>query len=366
MRISRRLSCVTMLVMALLGGVLAQAASAKSLEFSGVSCATSESCIAVGLNAPTTTLPLAEKWNGKEWTLLTTVAPEFALAGSVLLGVSCASSEACMAVGEYKHMFGGETVGSPLAEFWNGKTWSILTPLNPTELHAGTLDSVSCPTTQLCIVAGSLRNNTTKAVESLSEKWTSTGGWTILKAPGMVEQSVSCGSTESCVAVGRTSEAKLIVAHWDGKEWATQTTGLSELAESVSCKGSECVIVGGVHGAITSNAGKEWTLVTMAAPEKVSFILTGVSCPTALSSCFAVGGATNELPLAERSSANHKEWSILTTPALSKEAPNGIFQGVSCVSTSACVAVGGVFGAGVTGPLAEKWNGTEWTILKPV
>src|ERR1700749_3504949 len=42
------------------------------------------------------------------------------------------------------------------------------------------------------------------------------------------------------------------------------------------------------------------------------------------------------------------------------------FYGVSCASSSACIAVGGdVTSAGAWVALSERWNGTAWSVLSP-
>ena len=89
--------------------------------------------------------------------------------------------------------------------------------------------------------------------------------------------------------------------------------------------------------------------------------LYSVSCAT-LTACIAVGitdrdvAAAGTEALAER--WNGTNWTIQSTPD-----PPGLtgaeFHGVSCTSPSACIAVGG---SDYGPPLAERWNGTNWTI----
>jgi hypothetical protein len=90
--------------------------------------------------------------------------------------------------------------------------------------------------------------------------------------------------------------------------------------------------------------------------------LNWVACPSP-SACTAVGAAVdasanaNSLAtLAER--WNGTRWSIQPTPN-----PAGVqgprLQGVACTSPSACTAIGGSF---ANASLAERWNGTKWAI----
>ena len=85
-------------------------------------------------------------------------------------------------------------------------------------------------------------------------------------------------------------------------------------------------------------------------------ILNGGSC-TSASACTAVGdynSGTTGVTLAER--WNGSTWSIQTTPNPTG-APVSLLNGVSCASATACTAAGGYNNgtAGVT--LAERWSG---------
>src|SRR5436190_1284096 len=95
---------------------------------SGVSCTSARACIAVGsYNNGTTLVALAERWNGTKWSIQHTPKPT---GGSNigLRGVSCVSARACMAVGSYNN----GTTSVALAERWNGTKWASQHPRNPT------------------------------------------------------------------------------------------------------------------------------------------------------------------------------------------------------------------------------------------
>ena len=97
--------------------------------------------------------------------------------------------------------------------------------------------------------------------------------------------------------------------------------------------------------------------------------LDAVSCVSARA-CVAVGsyndvslpGDNNET-LAER--WNGSAWAILPTPLLASR--EGILDDVSCVSASACLAVGNTDnqqaspGHPASWPLVERWNGRTWS-----
>jgi len=92
--------------------------------------------------------------------------------------------------------------------------------------------------------------------------------------------------------------------------------------------------------------------------------LSGVSCVSA-SFCAAVGVRADsvesppvDVPLAL--SWNGTSWRETAVP-LPRGQADGTLDGVSCVSASYCVAVGGYGSGGSGGPLAETWNGRAWT-----
>jgi hypothetical protein len=89
----------------------------------------------------------------------------------------------------------------------------------------------------------------------------------------------------------------------------------------------------------------------------------GVSCISA-TACTAVGSYHNSAggtaALAE--AWNGTTWSIQATPKI-KAAATSVLSAVSCTSARACTAVGHYTTAGkVTVGLAEAWNGTTWSI----
>ena len=91
--------------------------------------------------------------------------------------------------------------------------------------------------------------------------------------------------------------------------------------------------------------------------------LQGISC-SSVTACVAVGSYKNssgvQVTLAER--WNGSEWQLMSTPN-----PTGaslsFLRGVSCASSTLCIAVGQYKNSsGVLVTLAERWNGTEWVV----
>jgi hypothetical protein len=96
-------------------------------QLSAVACSNPATCMAVGSesNADGLSVPLAERWNGTTWTVQSTPGPAGALDGSLLQGVSCASATECMAVGVYSTKRMASDGFWPFAERWNGTRWTL-------------------------------------------------------------------------------------------------------------------------------------------------------------------------------------------------------------------------------------------------
>jgi hypothetical protein len=355
------------------------AAGATESSLTGVSCTSSEACTAVGryINSSSVEVPLAERWNGKEWSIQETKVPTGAKSSS-LAGVSCTSSEACTAVG---HDVNSSSVEVPLAERWNGKEWSIQAATSPKVIEAsGTLRSVSCTSAKACSAVGFYKESS--GYVPLAERWNGTT-WSLQATPSVSEATsrrfsgVSCSAAESCIAVGEFSSGsgntyKTLAEQWNGKEWSVMTTintaELDNVLVSVSCSSAEaCTAVGYDNGtgAVKLLAerwnGKVWTIEEPPTPKGENSELAGVSC-SATEACTSVGwnvtGANVVAPLVER--WNGKEWATQEAP---KPKALSYLRGVSCPALEACSAVGDAYNTSEhPGPLAEHWNGKEWSV----
>ncbi len=117
----------------------------------GVSCVSTTACTAAGyaIDGSGSEVPLAMRLIGGTWSLESVPSPSGSML-TELLGVSCADSSACTAVGQYEPQYG---VFVPLAERWDGATWSIQnTP--PLQGHDSLLESVSCVSDARCTAVG--------------------------------------------------------------------------------------------------------------------------------------------------------------------------------------------------------------------
>jgi len=203
------------------------------------------------------------------------------------------------------------------------------------------------------------------------------------EAKGSWLTSASCSSSEACAAVGtytKTSGTQMPLGKVkSGGNWSlTSTPSPSGVTSSglgdVSCSGSSsCTAIGSAWNSGTGVAsvfaerwnGSSWSLQTLpSAPKGTEYTLEDVACP-ASNDCTAVGYSTNletgnASVLAER--WNGTSWSIASMPNPEGATKSWIY-GISCVSSSDCWAVG--YRNKTSNALAEHWNGTAWTINSP-
>ena len=109
--------------------------------------------------------------------------------------------------------------------------------------------------------------------------------------------------------------------------------------------------------------GVDWSTVPSADPSpSVDDVLYGVSCPSS-TSCMAVGSTTDAggylQTLAEYWDGS--VWSIVGTPDTGAGVPNSL-GGVSCASATSCVAVGSAATTTGSVTVVESWNGSAWSL----
>jgi hypothetical protein len=343
------------------------------------SCPSATLCFAVGdyWNADATRLvPLAEKWNGKNWTAMH--VPDAANAGeSFLEAVSCSSAKACMAVGYY---FGPKTY-EPLADQWNGSHWVFRAVP-----HAGELWGVSCKSATFCQSVG--YEYESSGYKELAAQWNGRH-WAVQHTPdpgakGSLLTWVSCVSTKWCSAVGgaqpTTQTEAPLAEYWNGQHWKVQSAAnpagdTDGQLEGESCQSpSSCYAVGASTNGSNEDValaehwnGRRWA--DQSSPPvsgATETELNSIACHS-VTSCTAVGsfydGAEYQT-LAEH--WNGHAWTVQQTPDVTTGELN-LLSGVRCPAKKTCVAVGSYFdtSSGAYQTLAELWNGSQWTIVYP-
>jgi hypothetical protein len=323
-----------------------------------VSCTSTASCTAVGnYTSDSGQVTLAEYWDGSTWTVQPTPNP--APAGlNILFGVSCTSATSCIAVGSYR--LTDNSASLPMAEQWDGSTWTILSVPSPSDSVSANLRAVSCASATSCTAVGAYERNTLYPVPTLAEYWDGST-WTIQSTPspspgehGASLTGVSCTAPDKCTAVGYflrpgKGNATLAEQHY-GSNWrivsGRSSSALAGQLFAVSCSGrNNCEAVGaGDGGSLAENwNGTAWTAQTT--PSPTQGFLQGVSC-AGKGDCTAVGFQAGSA-LAERYSGG--TWRI-QPPGSPSSAEQ--LNGVSCSLPSTCTAVGAYTRA--DNPLAEQ------------
>ncbi len=363
----------------------AQNPGAYANKLKDVSCTSSSACTAIGGYQEVkgqAEKPLAERWNGSAWSVQSMPSPTEATGFVTLTGISCASSSACTAVG---YFYPEITKQRTLAESWDGTKWTVQSTTNP---NAGTnaLSQVSCTAAGACTAVGNGQPEltTTEGQNSLAERWNGSE-WKTQTTPNLATsesrlEEVSCASASMCLAIGNDAlRGKAPVERWNGSTWTLQanlkSTGGIGYPADVSCPTTTWCMLAGSPGVLEGGGARtwlfketagewSWNLETPPTPAGGSkAILRAISCPST-SACTAVGyyyleSEKTYKPLVER--WNGTTWSVQSAPSGPGGDPNAMLS-VSCPSASSCTTVGKAGSA----TFAERWDGTAWTALTPL
>jgi hypothetical protein len=306
---------------------------------------------------------------------------------------SCIQPGLCLAVGGNVTADAGW--GTPFAAKWTGTgTWGTSGVHLPSGASGGLLTSTSCTATGCVTVGYYRRGSTTYALSNVR----TTGGWQLGPQPQPVSgastvilESVSCVTEQHCVAAGYYSPAsnpnvqEAIAEVWNGSVWRLSVMpprSFSNL-DTVSCPTTAYCLLGGYYfsaqgGVVLAERfdGAHWGAVTVAAPSPASGYvddISGVSC-SSTTSCVAVGLIGKIVSSTSVSSTGFTEvlsggaWHIEKVSWPGGGAQSALFA-VSCVSPAFCVAAGGVgpFATTMTdGRLAYAvWTGSAWHLHVP-
>jgi hypothetical protein len=204
------------------------------------------------------------------------------------------------------------------------------------------------------------------------------GTWTVQSTPNppgaaaSALNGVSCPSSSACTGVGqfvtKSGAQRTLAERWNGRVWRIQPTPNPAGSSSSRLFAVACPAAGTCTAVGTSNSkvlverwgGGRWRIQPAPVPPGAQFSeLAAVTC-TAATSCIAVGDYVNrsglDRTLAER--WNGTRWTIQPTPNPSGAQFFSFLNGVSCTARNACEAVG----ASDPGVVAERWNGMRWTL----
>lgn len=171
---------------------------AAGAELKGVSCMSATACIAVGYDSNGA---LAERWNGRRWSVTSVPSP----AGRFLFAVSCTSAMACTAAGRRADPAANAQL--TLVMRWNGSKWSRQLTPNPAVTSGADIElvGVSCTSARACTAVGyNQQPPVTFHTTPVAEAWNGTR-WTIQPTPQPAYGSllaVACLTAVECTAIG--------------------------------------------------------------------------------------------------------------------------------------------------------------------
>ncbi len=240
-----------------------------------------------------------------------------------------------------------------------GVTWTTTDILNSSSSY-----QLSCPAIATCALT--TLTDATNFTTSVGVNVSTDGGatWSNARLPGGMASinDAACATTSNCVVVG--DNGSLAVTHDGGYHWTTPTGGASNYSYNrVVCTGGSLCIASGVDDnsneaiSYSSDSGATWRNSTT--PHSSTSVM-GVSCPTT-TYCVAVGNFNPGLQISTDGGASFTALSGLTLPA------KYYLRGVSCVSRNSCLAAGYQQNAqGGVYPFSIATNdGAKWTQLPP-
>jgi|SRR5579875_158057 len=301
-------------------------------------------------------------------------------------GVSCTMAQGCLAVGSWFSSADEKLYALAETRAPGSSTWTVHNPphisgaLSTAFGPIGNGETVSCVSTPkaMCMAIGSFSNASGQSNYAAMWSWP---GWRTVNPPNPSPtrssglDAVRCVSSSYCVTIGHwvnssTGKEELEGAVWNGTSWSAKPMPPAPSGNTgvrlwgLSCRSTTwCLAVGDYNTGSGPNLkqltlsevwnGKTWTMHLGANPAgQNSNALLGVSC-TSTTSCVAVGNSlTPKLTLLSLSETwNGKTWTVRATPG-GKQSIGGTLFDVSCQSATFCLSVG---------TLAATWNGTKWT-----
>lgn len=166
--------------------------------------------------------PLAQHWDGSTWTVV--AAPEAGVSG-LLVDVAAAASDDVWAVGSYSVTPGDLRA---LIQHWDGTSWTSVPSPEVGFYHALNAVAVTAPDDVWALG----RMNKDGQWTTLVEHWDGTA-WTVVPSgsqPGGILNAIAVAAPDDIWAVGTATVANTVVTmHWNGSAWSVFANGLAAI-----------------------------------------------------------------------------------------------------------------------------------------
>jgi alpha-tubulin suppressor-like RCC1 family protein len=232
----------------------------SDLSLAGVSAASATDAWAVGTNGLVGKKPLAEHWNGKSWSVVSVPVPAGSAQAS-LSGVRDLSRSDAWAVGTTEDVNGLNQ--RTLIEHWNGTAWSVVPSPNP-ETGTGASDELTSisGTGPNDLWAAGFFSDGSNFIAMLFEHWNGTA-WSFVPPPTEVgfqfADAITAIAPNDVWAVGDTGGQATVSAHWNGTAWSNvptpflQSTNSTNFLTGVSAAAGNDVWASGYEGNVNGN-----------------------------------------------------------------------------------------------------------------
>jgi hypothetical protein len=270
-----------------------------------------------------------------------------------------------MAIGSGRNSVGGTV---PVAVQETEGIWSEPSVPLSGRFASAILTEVSCVSAKGCMVIGRAPANPNYS--DVSALWNG-HNWltTMLPEPSTVllaRDGLSCSSVLRCVEVGEAGSNGFDALIWLATKWIELPTipiGNSSGIDMARCdRSGTCMIVASPTASYAVLSGLTWSQVSSLPSEPGSAlqglaVFQGLSCLGA-SFCVAVGAMTATLQ------AVSAEWTGASWHALAVGTKvSSLFSQVSCAVETFCLATGQDAAAN---PTFAIWNGTTWSATSPI
>ena len=277
-------------------------------------------------------------WNGTTWTRT---------AGAGAIVDSCAAIDDC-------YQISTDGMGHQVLQRWTGTTGTSVTDVRTS---TRVLTAIDCPVPGTCTFGTAWQFGDPHVMERWSQ-----GSWTVEALDAaFIPADISCASATACVAVGR-DDSGAAAAVRQGAGWHVVPLAGAGALDAVDCtSATRCVAYGRASSAFVFD-GTVWTATATPGAPPADADRFAIGCATA-TLCFAVGGNSYLQPprpaYIER--WNGTGWS--DAPVTGATVSDAGFEDVSCTTATECLAVGTYQDGSTTKLLAERWDGSAWTLL---